>query len=78
MPENQKISCARCERTLLVGEINSAVFTVKCKKCGAINLIQVHPQITIQEIPAAMMVRGKIMGISLPAIKPSVRTISVK
>ena len=73
-----KIRCVRCHRTLLIGELGSATFTVKCEKCGAVNLIQVHPQITVQEIAPALMVRGKVMGVSLPLPKISVRLVSTE
>ena len=77
-PQSPKISCARCGRTLLIGDIGSATFTVKCKKCSAVNLIQVHPHITIQEISPAIRIKGKVMGVSLPIPKSSVRIISTE
>jgi len=73
-----KIKCARCRRTLLIGEVGSGSFTVKCEKCNAVNLIQVHPQVTIQEVSPALMVRGKVMGVSLPMQKTSVRTVTTE
>jgi len=73
-----KIHCARCHRTLLIGELGSATFTMKCEKCGAVNLIQVHPQITVQEISPALMVKGKVMGVSLPLPKISVRLVNTE
>jgi len=73
-----KISCARCGRTLLIGDIGSATFTVKCKKCSAVNLIQVHPHITVQEISPAIRIKGKVMGVSLPISRTSVRIISIE
>ena len=73
-----KIRCARCGRTLLIGALAAAQFTVKCKKCSAVNLIQVHPQITVQEVPAAFMVHGKVMGVSLPMVRTSVRLVSTE
>jgi len=79
MPEvDSKLRCARCRRTLLIGEVGSGSFTVKCEKCNAVNLIQAHPQVTIQEVPPALMVRGKVMGVSLPTQKISVRIVSTE
>lgn len=75
---DNKIQCARCNRTLLIGEINSASFTIRCKKCGATNLIQVHPHITVQEVEPALMIKGKVMGVSIPKVKPSVRILSTE
>ena len=70
-----KIKCASCGRTLLIGELQACSFTLKCKKCGSVNLIQVHPHITVQKINPALMVQGKVIGVSLPMTKPSVEII---
>lgn len=71
----EKIKCARCGRTLIIGELSSGVFTMKCK-CGAINLIKVHPVINIQEVsPGRRTVNNKVIGVTLPKIKPTMVTI---
>jgi len=75
MHSEHKIKCARCGRTLLIGELQSASFTVKCVKCSAVNLISVHPMISIQEVTPAIMMRGKVMGVSLPSCKATVRVV---
>ena len=76
MSDIQKYGCARCGRTLMIGELSSGTVTVKCKKCGAINLITVHPVINIQEVTPAMKdVHNKVMSITLPKIKPTMVTI---
>jgi len=76
MPE--KIKCAHCSRTLLIGELQACTFTLKCKHCHTVNLIQVHPHITIKEVAPALMVRGKVMGISLPKVSSSVEIIKIE
>jgi hypothetical protein len=62
----------------LIGELQACNFTLKCKKCGTVNLIQVHPRITVEKINPALMVHGKVMGISLPKINSSVKIIKTK
>jgi len=74
----EKYKCAKCGRTIMIGEIVAGNFTIKCKKCGAVNLIQVHPCVIIREIPPAIMVQGKIMSVSLPVSKQVVRLVETK
>ena len=71
-----KIRCARCDKTLMIGDLTAGEFTIKCKKCGAVNLILVHPQINIQEVsPARFNDKKEVMGVSLPKIHPTLVTI---
>lgn len=72
MESDKKINCIQCGRTLLIGELYAANFTLKCKKCGTVNLISVHPQIQIQKVAPTALIAGKVMKVSLPGVKPSV------
>ena len=71
-----KYKCANCGKTILIGNLSGGAFTMKCKSCGAINLIKVHPVIIIQEVPPGMMtVHKKVIGVSLPKIRQRIITI---
>jgi len=72
----EKFRCAKCNKTLMIGNLSGGVFTVKCKKCGAINLIKIHPVISIQEVPSGMMnINREVISVALPKIKPRMITI---
>jgi LSD1 subclass zinc finger protein len=79
MPNNNnKFQCAGCGRTLLIGEFNAGTITVKCKKCKAVNLIQAHPNITIEVVEPAILVQGKVMNVILPTPKTEVQILNTK